>query len=38
MIAVVGDINDNGFIKEQNAVLKATELNIASIKAQLKVK
>ncbi|MEI7589066.1 MAG: hypothetical protein WCJ68_06195 [Chitinophagia bacterium] len=38
MIAVVGDINDNGFIKEQNEVLKATILNIAEIKKQLKVK
>ena len=38
MNAVVGDLKDNGFIKEQNVVLKATELTVASLKAQLKVK
>jgi hypothetical protein len=38
MIAVVGAIKDNGFIKEQNAVLEATAINIANIKAQLKIK
>ena len=38
MNAVVGDLKDNGFIKEQNVALKATELTVASLKAQLKVK
>ncbi len=38
MIAVVGDLKDNGFIKEQNLALKAIELNIAAIKAKLKIK
>ena len=38
MIAVVGDIKDNGFIKEQKEVLKATAINIAALKASLKIK
>ena len=38
MIAVVGDLKDNGFIKEQNLALKAIELNIAAIKTKLKIK
>ena len=38
MIAVVGDLKDNGFIKEQKEVLKATAINIAALKASLKIK
>ena len=36
MIAVVGDLKDNGFIKEQKEVLKNISLNIENIKKQLK--
>jgi len=38
MIAVVGDLKDNGFIKEQKELLKATTVNIAALKASLKIK
>ena len=38
MIAVVGDLKDNGFIKEQKELLKATTLNMAVLKASLKFK
>jgi hypothetical protein len=38
MIAVVGDLKDNGFIKEQNIALKAISSNIAAIKASLNTK
>jgi hypothetical protein len=38
MIAVVGDLKDNGFIKEQNLVLKAISSNIAAIKESLRSK
>jgi hypothetical protein len=37
MIAVVGDLKDNGFIKEQKEVLKDTAINIAALKASLKI-
>ncbi len=35
MIAVVGDLKDNGFIKEQNQLLKEIILNVASIRKNL---
>jgi len=35
MIAVVGDLKDNGFIKEQKEVLKNIISNIENIKQQL---
>jgi hypothetical protein len=38
MIAVVGDLKDNGFIKEQNLALKAISSNIAAIKESLRSK
>lgn len=38
MIAVVGDLKDNGFIKEQSLALKAISSNIAAIKENLKIK
>jgi hypothetical protein len=38
MIAVVGDLKDNGFIKEQKELLKATVFNIATLKVSLKTK
>jgi hypothetical protein len=38
MIAVVGDLKDNGFIKEQNLVLKTISSNIAAIKQSLRSK
>jgi hypothetical protein len=38
MIAVVGDIKDNGFIKEQKLALKSISSNIEALKKSLKVK
>jgi hypothetical protein len=38
MIAVVGDLKDNGFIKEQNLALKTISSNIAALKTSLKTK
>jgi len=38
MISVVGDLKDNGFIKEQNLALKAISSNIAAIKESLRSK
>jgi hypothetical protein len=38
MIAVVGDLKDNGFIKEQNLALKAISSNIGAIKESLRSK
>jgi hypothetical protein len=35
MIAVVGDLKDNGFIKEQKEALKNIISNIENIKQQL---
>jgi hypothetical protein len=35
MIAVVGDLKDNGFIKEQNQLLKEIILNVASIQKNI---
>jgi len=38
MIAVVGDLKDNGFIKEQNLALKTISSNITAIKESLSSK
>lgn len=38
MIAVVGDLKDNGFINEQNRSLTELNVQLAEIKKQLKVK
>jgi hypothetical protein len=38
MIAVVGSIQDNGFIKEQNAALVQLELKLTNLKKELKLK
>jgi hypothetical protein len=38
MIAVVGSLADNGFIKDQNAALIQLESKLADLKKELKIK